>query len=216
MLPIPVNIYFEIAAFVISLFCYSRIRDKPLKWFVPFLLFIGLVELTGRYIRKELHLPNSWLYNISIPVEYLFYTYLFYQHYHDPFLKRTAKVFLAAIPIAAILNILFIQGFFNLDTNILITGSCIMILLSCAYLIDLFKREEEIDLLREPMFWITTGVLFFNLGELSYNMFFDYIIRHKHDQRAVIFTSINSKVIYVLYTFISIALLCTKKRSRKT
>jgi hypothetical protein len=64
------------------------------------------------------------------------------------------------------------------------------------------------------MFWITTGLLVFNLGELSYNLFLDYILKNRHDSKALLFLSIISVLIYVLYTFISIGLLCIKKRSR--
>lgn len=215
MFPLTLDTYFEIAALLVSILCYSSIRDKSFKWFIPFLFMIVLVELAGRYIRTQMMLTNSWLYNISIPVEYFFYTYLFYKNYQLPVLKKMAKGLLFIIPVASAFNTIFIQGFWNFDTNILMAGSCIMIFLCCCYLVDLLKREEEVILLREPMFWITTGLLFFNLGELSYNMFFQYIITHKQDQKAVLFTAINSKLIYVLYTFISIALVCTTNRVSK-
>jgi len=216
MFPLPLNIWFEIVSFIVSILCLTSIRDKPLRWFIPFLFLIVVVELTGRYLRTEMHLVNSWLYNIFIPVEYLFYTYIFYSHFKELFLKVTAKALLIIIPIASLLNIILIQGFYNFNTNIIIAGNCIMIFLSCAYFIDLFKREEEITLLNEPMFWISIGILLFNVGELSYTLFFDYILKNRQDAKSIVFTTINSKLIYVLYTCISIGLLCTKTQLTKT
>jgi quinol-cytochrome oxidoreductase complex cytochrome b subunit len=126
-----------------------------------------------------------------------------------------ARGLLFFIPLYALFNMTFIQGFTDLNTNILLVGSCIMILLCCLYFVDLFRRDEEIMLLREPLFWVTTGLLVFNMGELSYNLFLDYILKNRHDAKALLFISIISLLIYVLYTFISIGLLCIKKPFRR-
>ena len=216
MFPLPKHMYFEIGAFFISLLCYQKIRNKPLQWFIPFLFFIVLVELSGNYITKVLGIPNPRLFNFTIPVEHFFYTYIFYKNFKTPLFRKFAGSLLVFIPLFALFNMTFIQGFTNLNTNILLVGSCIMIALCCLYFVDLFKRDEEILLVREPLFWITTGLLVFNLGELSYNLFLDYILKNRHDAGAVLFLSIISVLIYVLYTFISIGLLCLKTHhSRK-
>jgi hypothetical protein len=172
------------------------------------------VELTGLYIRGVMGIPNTRLFNFTIPVEHFFYTYIFYKNFKTAAFRNIAGGFLVFIPLFALFNMTFIQGFSNLNTNILLAGSCIMILLCCLYFVDLFRRDEEIVLVREPMFWITTGLLVFNMGELSYNLFMDYILKNRHDAKALLFLSIISVLIYVLYTIISIGLLCIKKPYR--
>jgi hypothetical protein len=216
MFPLTLDIYFEIGAFIISLLCFRSLRDKPLKWFIPFLFFIIMVELTGRHIRKDLHLPNSWLYNISIPLEYCFYTFLFYKSYTNRLFRQTAVSLLILFPAFCIVNILFLQGFYSFNTNILLVGNCITIILCCQFFVDLFQREVEINLLVEPMFWISTGLLFFNIGELSYSMFYQYLLQHRHDATGKLFILIHKNLIYFLYSFISIGILCTRIRYRKT
>ena len=153
---LPLDIYFEIVAFIVSALCYSSIRDKPLMWFIPFLLFIVIVEIIGSSIRQN----NSWLYNISVPIEYFFYTFIFYSHFRMEQFKKIAKSFLFIILIATLVNRFLILGFYNVDskvvvTNTLIIGSSIMIILCCLYFIELFKRDEEIKLLYDPLFWIS-------------------------------------------------------------
>lgn len=212
MLPLP--LWFESLTLIISIFSYNKIKDKPYKWFIPFLVFMVIIELMGWYMKNVAVVSNSWLYNISIPVEYIFYSFLFYKSYQSRLFKKIAGILFYAIPVGSLFNIVFIQGFFAFNTNILLVGCCVMIFLCCLFFADLFKRENEFVLLREPMFWITTGLLFFNLGELSYNLFFDYLLVHKQDPKAILFTSINSILVYVLYTFISIALICVKSYRR--
>ena len=216
MFPLTLDIYFEIGAFIISLLCYQSIRDKPLKWFIPFLFFIILVELTGRHIKKDLHLTNSWLYNISIPLEFSFYIFLFYKNYLNQLFRKTAMLLLIAFPLFCFVNIIFLQGFYDFNTNILLAGNCIAIILCCQFFVDLFQREEAINLLLEPMFWISTGLLFFNIGELSYSMFYQYLLQHRHDATGKLFILIHKNLIYFLYSFISIGILCTRIRYRKT
>jgi hypothetical protein len=217
MFSLPLDIWFEIAALIVCILCYSSIRDKPLKWFIPYLLFIVVIELVGNSHRVS----NSWLYIFTIPVEYFFYTFIFYLQYHNSFFKKIAKFFLFVTPLAAVINIAVLHNFYGIERNkllggILIAGSSEMILLCCLYFIDLFKREEEINLIYNPGFWLSTGLFFFNLGELPYNLFFDYIVNHRYDQKGKLFISIHQILNYVLYTFVSIAVLCSKKRYRKT
>jgi hypothetical protein len=217
MFSLPLDIYFEIVALIVGVLCFSSIRNKPLKWFIPYLLFIVIIELVGNSHRVK----NSWLYIFSIPVEYFFYSFMFFSYYHNKYFKKIAKYLLFIIPLAAIINIVILNGVFDIDRNklvagILKAGSSIIIILCCMYFIDLFKREEEINLMCHPVFWLSTGLFFFNLGELPYNLFFDYIVQHRYDQNGKLFITIHQILNYVLYTFVSIAILCSKKRYQKT
>jgi len=58
-------------------------------------------------------------------------------------------------------------------------------------------------------------VLFFNTGEFLYLFFFDTFLQNGWDKTANVFASINNKLIYVLYTCISIAIVCSKKLEKK-
>jgi hypothetical protein len=75
MFPLPLFHYFEWAALLTSVIFYLKIKDKPLRWFIPFLLLMVITETTGRYMHHVLQIPNSWVYNIFITVESFFYTY---------------------------------------------------------------------------------------------------------------------------------------------
>ena len=186
--------------------------NTKLCWLLPFLIFIVGVELFGRYLRKELHQPNAWLYNISVPVEFIFYGILFYLHYTRKLFLQIAAGFLILFSLFAISNIFFIQGFNNFNTNILKIGSFGMIVLCCMYFTELLSKNTQISLIKEPMFWLAAGVFLFNTGEFFYSLFVDYFARHNLDKTRKIFSSINNKLIWVLYTCIAISIICTKKK----
>jgi hypothetical protein len=212
MFPLPIHIYFEIAALGASIIFWYKLRDTRLQWLLPFMIFIVGIELTGRYIRTELQQPNAWLYNLSVPIEYLFYGFLFYLHFQRKVFRQAAMVFLIGFSIFAICNILFIQGIERFNTNILKVGSFCMIILSCFYFVELLSREDQFNLITEPMFWIASGVFLFNTGEFFYTLFSDYLIKNHLDRTRKIFSSINNKLIWVLYTCIAISIICIKQR----
>lgn len=215
MFPLPLFYYFEIGALITSVVCLYKFNHIPLRWFIPFLMLMVAVEFTGRYIRKDLGQINTWLYNISIPIEYLFYGFIIGSLCLTLSFKKIIFYTIVLFILWTVINLLFIQGFKQLNTETLIIGSCVMIFFSCIGFIDLFKNDNHQTLLKNPLFWICTGVLFFNTGEFLYLFFLDVFIKNSWDTTANLFASINNKLIYVLYTCISIAIVCSKKWEKK-
>ncbi|HEV7780223.1 MAG TPA: hypothetical protein VGO58_03105 [Chitinophagaceae bacterium] len=175
------------------------------------------VELTGRYVKKELgeHGINQSIYNISIPLEYLFYAFVFRIHYENKVYKQASAIFITIFPVFVLVNILFIQGFGGYNSNIVKIGTLSMVLLACFYFLDLLRMEGDVKLLQIPMFWIATGVLLFNAGEFLFSIALDYLFDKFPKETFKVFGSIIFKLICVLYTCISISVLCSGKKLQK-
>jgi hypothetical protein len=216
MFPLPPHVWFEIGSLLVGLACWYKLKRSVFIWFVPFLWFIVSVELTGRYLRKELHADNVGLYNISVPIEFLFYAFIFWSTFAIRIFRRLTGSFIILFFLFVIVNTLFIQGFKNFTTNVLKVGNFFMIIVCCLYFTELMRQEKQVQLLKEPMFWIATGVFLFNAGEIFYTLFADYLIGMGLDNAGKIFGSINNKLIWFLYTCLAIAFLCTKPKQQKT
>jgi hypothetical protein len=209
MIKLDIHHYIEIAALLISLLMWTFIRKSFLKWFLPFLLFIVAVELTGKYIASILHKNNGWLYNLSIPVEYLFYSFIIYQSVKSASFKKLI-LFAAGIFFVYIIYTNFISpGIMKFNAGFLFYGSGLMVLLSCLFFWDLFSETFIVSLVKHPVFWIVTGLFLFNLGEFSYNLFADMLFI-RGDKTGVFFRQINNYLNLVLYICISIGLLCSR------
>jgi hypothetical protein len=208
--PLPIHIYFEIAALAVSLLCWRSLVKSGLRWFIPFLFFIVLIELTGRYLPYVLRQPNAWLYNLSVPFEYLFYSFIFLLHYNRIINKMIVKGFLVLFTAYAIISILFITGIYTFNVHFLIIGSFFMIVFCILYLFELYNAEQEYSIWGYPMFWVTAGILLFNAGEFSYNLLSEYLIDKDIDYTLKIFRSINNKLILVLYSSFIIAFICQR------
>lgn len=211
MFPLDTFYYFEIQALLTALLFMLFSRDRVLRWFPLYLLFILSIELTARYIRKVNHQPNVWLYDISIPVEYLFYSLVFYGRMHSGQMKKITGWFIALFGLFVIINIIFIQGPGVYNTHSVLLGSVAMILLSGYTLFELYKQDHTHNVWTLPYFWIATGVLIFNAGEFAYNLFSNYLVNTGFDKEAKFFASINNTILIpVLYFCLTIGFVCSK------
>jgi hypothetical protein len=210
MFPLPLHICFEIAAFVASLIFWRALKYSKLAWFIPFLGFVVLAELAGRYLSKELRQPNAWLYNIVIPVEYLFYCLLFHLHYRKKSNKWLSKSFLVLFPAYVLISLFLINNIYYFDTYFLLIGSFFMIVFSIVYLLELYGNPEASAVWKIPMFWVAIGIFIFNAGEFSYNLLSKYFITNRIDPSLKIFRSINNKLILILYSSFIFAFICQK------
>ena len=206
--------YFEMSAFFISVLTYSKLRGTAFRLFPFFLLFITLVELAGRYIRIVLHQHNNWLYNISTTLEFIFYAYIFEKCLKDRGYKKLTLRFILFCPVLVLANLLFIQGFTSFHSYTMVLGSFFMIIFCCLFFYEVLLTPLELELYRVPMFWISTGILFFYLGDFSYDLAYNLIVKYEVDSGRKLFTSINNNLILVLYSCFIIAFLCKRSPPR--
>lgn len=209
MFYLPLHIYFEAGALITCAMFWLRLRTSILYWFGPFLLFILCVELAGRYLRIVLSQSNGWLFNFSIPIEYLFFAFIFWKTYTKPAFSLLARLFIILFSLFAVINIA-VNGLMEFHTNVLLIGSFFMIVFSVLYFVNFYQDTETEIIWKEPMFWIASGVLVFNMGEFAYDFLSGYLMTHEYDEAAIIFRSINNKLILVLYSFLIIGFLCAR------
>ena len=210
MLPLPLHIYFEIAALLVSIFCWRSLSKTGLRFFTPFLLFIVIIELTARYLSYELKQPNAWLFSLSIPCEYCFYAFVFWMAFATNGFKKIALGFIVLFLIYNIYSIIFITALKFFDMNVLVVANFAMVIFSILYFIELYNANDTEPLIENPLFWIITGILLFNAGEFCYNLLSVLITDNRFDATLKIFRSINNSLILVLYSCFIFGFICQK------
>ena len=214
MFPLAPNMYFEIGAFITSVVLWPRLRATKLRWLLPYLLLIVSVEMTGRYITYNLHKPNFWLYNFSIPAEYLFYSYIFLLHFRRGTHKGIAKWFLLLFLGFIVVNLFFIQGISAFNSNFLKVGSLAMIIFSCLYFVEILTADEVVNTLALPEFWLVVGIFLFNTGEFFSGVLSEIFVEQWQKWRRS-YATINSGLIYLLYSCIITSIILASFKSKK-
>ena len=182
-----------------------------MRWLAYFLFCIVAVEITGAYYSKILHKPNAWLYNFSVPLEYLFFTWLLSQHFRTLAFKRIAIFFLVGFSSFMVLQ-LFVLGQLTVFNSVFLKiGSLAMIIFCCFYFIDFMRDEVPVNPVKEPMFWIVSGLFLFNAGEFLYVSLSNILFSDWNKWKPVII-KINNNLIILLYATIAIGILTMARK----
>ena len=176
----PIDIYFlsdivvwttNLLALIIGCFyCYRKTLPAYLKIF-PFYLFISIaIEIVAHpYLRPIFKLlafsahPSSIsndLYNLFTIFETLVLTYFLFQVIRSVTIKKLTILLLSLFVLFFIQSSLA-RGLDRINDLAILFESVIIIVLCLTFFKELFARPEPIDLLKEPSFWLVTGIFFY-------------------------------------------------------
>jgi hypothetical protein len=197
-------------ALLTSLTVYFKpLSNKYLNLFPIYLLIatilagiICFLALRGR--------SNIILYNIFTILEFCFYFFVLSRIVVNKKMKRFIFFILLLYPFLAVFN-----TFLNHSVSVFQTRSyslgCLLIVAFCVYYFyELFQLPYAIDLLREPAFWICSGLLFY--FSCSFPLFGFLNSLKKPPQYIVVHLDIILNLLDVfLYSSFIIAFLCRIK-----
>lgn len=152
-----------IIATLLALYKRKNILKSSEKYFVHYLIFVVAHELIA-YIQVSVFGILTYVnYNCFDIITYSYFIYWFYKIIET---KKTVVV-LGVIYILSSTISLAIEDFFNsyLKINIF-AGTIILLLLTFNFYIHYLKKKEVVNFIKNPQFWITTGLLIFNIGYL--------------------------------------------------
>jgi hypothetical protein len=211
-----IDFYFEMLSLGIAIFCFNALKQTKMVYFIPFLLLTVIVEFIGYLaILYATQNKNYWLYNVFNTIEFMFYAYMFAQHFQLPILKKLAYSFLPILIIFSANNYINLQGTDRFHTYTLLFGSFFMVFFCCCYFYEWVLPEQITqNLVRQPFFWICVGLLLFYLGSVIINALYEYLRSSDMIQEGKrIYIFINRSLNIILYTSFSISfLICRKNR----
>ena len=156
----PLYVYVIALCFVISLVFFNRNKDKIfLKWFPVFLLVSAGVEAYTSYM-SNLGQDNTRLYNFFSFSEFIFYFFVLYHIIRSSRIKKAIFIATCIFVPLDLLNIFFGQGLDVFHTVTYSVGCLLIIAPSIYYFYELFRLPKLFSLMREPSFWIVSGLLF--------------------------------------------------------
>lgn len=209
-----VYIVFILLAAISSLLVYFQKTKAPFFLHLfPWYLFVTFcVEYAGTVIAYRGG-NTTTLYNIFSAIEFIFYFWMFSNIIHHATIKKILRICVLAYPLVFIINKTFIQKGEQYHTYTAGLGSFLIVLAAVYYFFELFQSEKSVDLVREPAFWISSGLLFFY--SCSFPLF--SLVSHFYSPSNKIINylaSLSSLLNILLYSSFIIAFLC-RVRIRK-
>jgi hypothetical protein len=154
--------YIELVAFSVGVACFNK---NWLPYYKVLFFLVGLtclVEMAGSMMSYEFG-DNNWLYNIFSPIECFIILYFFSRI----ILKRRLKeLIFYSIPIMVVATCItyMVQPNFMVYNSYARTIYLVLwIIASGFFFIDVMINDNRMSLVKQPGFWLATGILFFSV-----------------------------------------------------
>ena len=196
----------ELLAAIFATVYFKKYRDSSDKFFVYFLWYTFLLEITGRLLEKAFGLNNIWLYNAFTITSFLFYFYWFINILNGKTLKKIVIIFAGVFLIVAFVS-LYYESWLVYHKYAFIVGALFVLVLTVLHFYQLLRSDEVLEVRFKLSFWISTGLLLFYMGMIPLFILSEYM-RVRSFSFNVILISLN----VILYSCYIIGFIWTKKK----
>lgn len=199
--------YFQLLSLLLAIVSSRGLKAWHISGFIPLLVIINVIEITGVNYKLFGWRNNYFLYNIYLLVNEAFLLYFFYRMLvMDKRMREVYQIIGFLVIAFLLLNITLLEGFWKFNTYSLILTQLINVVISCIVLFQLVYSDDDSRILfKEPFFWINTGTLFFSLGTIVLFGLHRYIISnniqidHKSLYRAL--SPILNVILYIAWGY---------------
>ena len=194
----------------ITLF-FQASAPRYLKTFPFFMLITLIVEITA-WLLLQYKINVTLLYIVFTSFEFMFYLFVIAYSIYNLKVRKIILWLLAVYPVLVLLNRLFIQqkSFHTITYSI----GCLLVVAACIfYFFELFQSTHSVNLIKEPAFWICSGLLFFYCCTFPLIGLWNYL----HNLPGIILKNLNDILTFLnilLYSLFSIAFLCRLRYRR--
>ncbi len=186
----------------ISIVNYKRF-DIVFQRFSLYLYVTGGVEICAVILGK-LGYTNLPLLHVYVIVQFGLLSLVYYLYFDKKILKQIISILIVVFTIFSICNSLFIQNILKFNTNARALESVFLIFYVLAYF-NLIMQEMKIKFIeKEPLFWVSTGILLYYAGNLFLFIFSNYIL--PAEQITINMWIFHAVINLTLNSFFSIAL----------
>lgn len=169
------------------------------------LIFMFIIDMGASLYSGYFHKSNHFIINLSLPVIFISYFLLFYKTFETPRSKNIVVGSIIIYSMVFLTDLIFINGLYFFNIYSYCVASVLIMLCCLLYFVGLFTTDALLNYFRMPMFWISTGMLFFYAGNLVQYSLMWYIIENKLGD---LYNVINTLLNTILFGGFSISFLC--------
>ena len=168
----------ELISVIVAFLYIKKWQTTLFRWFAFFLLFILIGECVGESLTR-INTPISrslnlvWYDNIVIPIEFLYYFWIFYTNYELPKEKRLPMACIIIYIIGLVTDIVVFHPYFKamqlpFYTFSYTLGNVLLLVLILTYFNRMATSTTVLKLNENMLFWISSGLLVYFLGTCMY------------------------------------------------
>ncbi len=210
-------LFFEALAMIIGFICWKYLKPAYWKLCPIFLLIIVINEIIGNLLRYvDVQANMEWYSFIVIPLEFLFYYFLFFNFFKQWNLKVMCITFFTIYVVVWVMeNMHLTRNDYWFDSISYTVGVLLILILVFTYFIQLLNSPQILQVTKEPMFLISSWFLLSYLGGFSF-----YGFRHSKGHEYPDFFDAYWKFVITLnciyFLMFTYSFICFKRNSRSS
>jgi hypothetical protein len=160
--PLPMHVLIIIICFVTALLAKLQ-KDPPryLNSFIIYILVTIIVEVAAWWYSIH-NKRNLIFYNLYAIINFTYLIFLLRSFMTNVRMVNVMGVLMIVYPVLTLINLFLIQGINTIfNTYTFLLGCIIVVTASICYFYERIKYPGPNSLLKEPAFWVSTGLLFF-------------------------------------------------------
>ncbi|WP_028374596.1 hypothetical protein [Leeuwenhoekiella sp. MAR_2009_132] len=190
-------------ALVIAIWRHSELKKSTQNHFIYFLSIMIVIEF-GAELCITLYGNNVLIYNFYDLFTGIFFCYWFYRILYK---KIWVYIIVTLLTICLVTSILVENWLLDYNVIFLFSVTIALLVLVFRFYIEFLNNDDLIEFKQNPKFWITTGILIFNLGYLPIQVYISKINGSLAPSLYIVIAFLNIP----LYGCIITALLCPQK-----
>jgi hypothetical protein len=151
--------------------------DRQMRLLLLLVVIIGTTESMTFYFSEILHRDYHWIHHIYLPIEYAILTLIFSSWIRHPLISRLLRFSIPFFWVFSIFNSFLLQNLKDLNSYS-ITLSLIVYTVMSLYVLFQIMSEDTGHVIKNHIFWISSGLLIFSAGDLAYFAFYSLIRTH--------------------------------------
>jgi hypothetical protein len=197
---------FGVAA-ITSLRSFRKNFPADLKWLSILWVVLFMIDVGGSILKIE-NIHNLWVYNIFGWLFYLPLALLYAEKIDHSFIRKCVRIFAILFSIVIIADTLFIEGFHQLQSLVIVIGGTAIIILAAAYLRQLYLSDSNERITRDPWFWFSIAFIVYFGASVPYLGMLNYLWQNYTDFAAVYYYYIYITFTMLMHCLIIIGFLC--------
>lgn len=196
----------ELIACITGFISWGKIRTSTFKWLPVFLLFVVISECVGNFLRPPVYAKENLAYfnYFEIPVEFLFFFWLFYNTQSFEKFKSLPLVCAVLYLLSWLTDTLYLSKLrFSFYSFSYTFGTLLLLVVVLRYFILLVTSNNILSFWKDMIFWICTGLLVYYLGTFPYYGLRNTLLEH-YSGLYVTYSNIVcllNALMYILFTF---------------
>jgi len=188
--------YFELAASLTGLITFRKHWPAYAK---ALLVLAGVtfgIELYAQYLWSNLHKQNHFLYNLFLPFQCFVVLFAFSRLLINNSLLLVNRMLIAVFFTGTVAAYIYYPTFVNLNYFASTLYLVLMIIASGCFFLDIAMNSINVPLIRQPVFWLATGILVFSVTFVIRMAFWTYLASLPNINAIIFVTNIISNIFF--------------------